>query len=1133
MKKGISILLVLLCLLVNTIYVRPVIAEESPSEDEAISETLPETENEEVSGQEEVIVDEEEVTETEVLPEEPSENEEEQIEEPSETPIGVFELPNKDEDEITDEGFSFEIPESFVLRDKDVHAKKVLKEEDVLETLKDLEEGVDYAKGQMYFLADTLEYAQTVAEIYHCDLKSFSDGVAVILIKDENVTVYDLYEAAINDPDLPIIAPDYIVRIEPVKGQPAAGIESDSDLPDPYDWDDWVNYCFDDPDPFLTSPGSDSFQWQHEMINTYAGWNATLGDPTIRVAVIDYSVNPDHEEFVGRIQVEDIGCGTYYGGGHGNHVAGIIAAAVDNGAGGAGVAPNVELISLNVFKDNDEAYTSDIIEAIDRAVECGADIINMSIGGYNYESDYDFAVNRAYRNGVVIVAAAGNEGRALKEYPAAFDHTVAVASVGRNGKRAEYSNYGSWITISAPGSDIYSACTTSNDPTNNSAYDWMSGTSMAAPVVSGAIALYMSKVGSLNYDQILPVLKNSANKCSSSQMGYGIISVEKMFNANIPAPGIIVWDQNGEEVQDLKTNLPEGSVIELTNPISDPWGMVLYTVDGKKPTIKNGEIVNGQLYYDHIRVDDFEKGKTITLQAVCLNELGAIGGVKKITFKTPAIKAAVNKIKTVALDQTKVTLNLHNEAGSSVKLNAAQLIDVNSIAHDLDEVDHIWVSSNPKVATVDEFGYVDAKGKGTAKITLKIQDGSKKTAVCNITVIQLVDALDIKGQDAIVPGGTASYSVTAYPANANNKKVTWSLDSDYPEIKISAAGKVSIPKDIPYGTTFEICATAIDAGGVSERKVIEIVPKASSIYIDTDDPRAVYSKGKLSSVSMFTVDLKDDEHPLVDNELCLNRYIEGNDISPVWNSSNPKIATVDEDGIVTALKAGKTTITCTTNDGSKLKAKVTVDVKVPVSSIHLDFGNYYCVSLGKKLSLKDKVNYGSFYGTPTTKKVNWSISEVFYILDDEYYNITEDVKNEIKIVSNSTLSVASKIGGGMIDPSRGTLRVALTATAADGTGYSDFQIVTITPKINYMYFEYKSYYGYVDDGYQYIWFYCDSPISFDVKSSNAKVCNVWLDGYDGNWYCVGMVPSKKGTVTITAKALDGSGKTCKTSIRFY
>src|SRR5690606_25040443 len=113
------------------------------------------------------------------------------------------------------------------------------------------------------------------------------------------------------------------------------------------------------------------------------------------------------------------------------------------------------IMPIDVFY-GEWAYTSDVIEGIYQAVWAGADIINMSLGSYNYSTEYNNAIQYAYQSGLVIVAAAGNDSTSLSHYPSSYDNVISVGSTDSTDYQSYFSNYGYDIDIVAPGSSIYS-----------------------------------------------------------------------------------------------------------------------------------------------------------------------------------------------------------------------------------------------------------------------------------------------------------------------------------------------------------------------------------------------------------------------------------------------------------------------------------------------------------------------------------------------------------------------------------------------------------------------------------------------------------------------------------------------------
>ena len=167
---------------------------------------------------------------------------------------------------------------------------------------------------------------------------------------------------------------------------------------------------------------------------------------------------------------------------------------MNNSTYGSGVAPDSQLVLIDVF-ETDRAYTSDIITGIYIAVVVDADIINMSLGGYYYNSSFDAAVQYAHNNGLVIVAAAGNDAVNIPMYPASYNNVISVGSTDNYDSRSYFSNYGTTIDIVAPGSNIWSTLPYGK-------FGGMSGTSMASPIVAGVAALIKSNEPNLSNIEI-------------------------------------------------------------------------------------------------------------------------------------------------------------------------------------------------------------------------------------------------------------------------------------------------------------------------------------------------------------------------------------------------------------------------------------------------------------------------------------------------------------------------------------------------------------------------------------------------------------------------------------------------------
>ena len=242
-------------------------------------------------------------------------------------------------------------------------------------------------------------------------------------------------------------------------------------------------------------------QWNMRVVGVQSGWRAGAGDGAV-VAVIDTGVTevPDLADtsVLPGISVVPREPSAEDANGHGTHVAGTIAQSTHNSLGVVGVAPSATILPVKALSAQGGGRSEWIATAIDEAVDQGAHIINMSLGG-RYSAVIANAVKKAQNSGVLIVAAAGNSGREGVSYPAALPGVIGVSAVGPDDGLAYYSSWGEGVDISAPGGDtrIKGGGIRQDTVTKDGGHDFLSfqGTSMAAPHVAGAAAVLWQPAG--------------------------------------------------------------------------------------------------------------------------------------------------------------------------------------------------------------------------------------------------------------------------------------------------------------------------------------------------------------------------------------------------------------------------------------------------------------------------------------------------------------------------------------------------------------------------------------------------------------------------------------------------------------
>lgn len=306
-----------------------------------------------------------------------------------------------------------------------------------------------------------------------------------------------------------------------------------------------------------------SYQWHFPQVRMSNAWEIELGGKSsVVVAVVDTGIA--YEDYDIYAQAPDL-AGTNFVVGydfvnndthpnddnrHGTHVAGTVAQTTNNGAGVAGVAFSCSLMPVKVFNADGYGTYAQIADGFYYAVDNGAHVINFSGGGPADSSVLHDAVKYAYNKGVPLIAAAGNDGTSTLSYPAAYPEAIAVAAVRYDKTLSYYSNYGSGLDLVAPGGDlnvdqngdgyadgVLQQTFASSTSLTNFGYYFFQGTSMAAPHVSGVVALLIAH-GESGVDNIYQILTQTAEDLGTSgydtTYGYGLVNAAKALDRLAP-----------------------------------------------------------------------------------------------------------------------------------------------------------------------------------------------------------------------------------------------------------------------------------------------------------------------------------------------------------------------------------------------------------------------------------------------------------------------------------------------------------------------------------------------------------------------------------------------------------------------
>jgi subtilisin family serine protease len=423
--------------------------------------------------------------------------------------------------------------------------------------------------------------------------------------------------------------------------------------------------------------------WGADLVKAPEVWAQGYTGKGVVVAVVDTGVDYNHEDLKNNIWtnaneiagngIDDDGNGYIddnYGWnfseknnntldkhGHGTHVSGTIAGE-NNNSGVTGIAYDSKIMPVKVLNDSGSGSYSSISKGIRYAVDNGANVINLSLGGGSANSTLESAINYASSKGVIVVMAAGNDGESSPDYPARYASKsgIAVGAVDSNNNMADFSNRSGTNEISyvtAPGVKVYSSVP-------NNQYDTYSGTSMATPHVAGIVALMLSANSSLTDSQVREIVTETAgNSTQSTNSSLNVSNVSSLASQAISTTG---YADTANSTQTINSSLNISNVSSLTNQVTSNDNLLRiygqtqnYLTSQTSPTLNNSDVVSliGKAITETAKFLTPENTATLNNSNVVSLIDKAITETAK--FLTPETTATLNNSNVVSLIDKAIT----------------------------------------------------------------------------------------------------------------------------------------------------------------------------------------------------------------------------------------------------------------------------------------------------------------------------------------------------------------------------------------------------------------------------------------------------------------------------------------------
>ena len=738
---------------------------------------------------------------------------------------------------------------------------EILKEE--IEKLTELKPDEDYVPNEAVFLVDTEEEAKKIAESYGGELEHFALGVATVSWKDrtvdtvfkdvvKNVEALKKAEKLVEKNENGVLSMADLKAADEALYSEVSEVRAELIPEKPVE----PNYVYHidavspEDDPLYGTDATDiSKQWFHVSVSSAQAWAAGADGTGVKVAVIDTGIDTSNNDLSGNHIKALYSSMSFDSGeddnGHGTHCSGIVAA-IDNNVGGLGVAPSANIISIKAGDYRGSLKNSDIDEAIQMAIKQNVNVISMSFGGSGSSTNTEKLLKNATEQGITCVAAAGNESTSSKRYPGAYACTLCVGAYDYKNNLASYSNYGDWVDVCSPGSDIYATMPDDPDVTLRSqgsfkapltyekdgcSYGRLNGTSMATPCVAGIAALVKGVNKGYTAEQVKNAIMNSApSRVYKNSYGtvYRGVDAYAALTASTAEPKDPDEQDDGTVAPPVEQ--PETSKLELG------VGPQINVAQGK--SVDLGAVVLPSTKTKIVFKATGDPAITVTAKGVVkVAKTAAVGATSVISANCGLLSASTTVPVIAEPTSADFTLTKSHEEDLSVATGTGKnSVDISVTGGDPDMTYRFKVSNKNVALFSNQSTTISAKGgekvtlfaagNGNVNVTAFATDGSGKKASVKVKCITPITDLKVKYAGVPIEGSirmAVGGKLKLKPASIGTKvsKVSGKVQYTWEGPYVNSKGVIK-PGEEAYENSFDVTLTAVN-NGITKTKTITII----------------------------------------------------------------------------------------------------------------------------------------------------------------------------------------------------------------------------------------------------------------------------------------------------------------------